>query len=90
MLTNEVTRMSSATDAKESQGPKVLVVDDDITARLLARQSLEPKGFEVIEAADGMEAFFGSNGDIPSCIYSLDEVMSRIEHFQVSRQQRPE
>jgi len=33
--------------------PLVLVVDDDIALQLLVRESLEPKGFEVEEAADG-------------------------------------
>ena len=34
----------------------VLVVDDDETVRAVARQTLEMKGFQVLEAQDGMEA----------------------------------
>lgn len=34
----------------------VLVVDDEPSARLLARRVLEKKGFEVLEAGDGIEA----------------------------------
>jgi CheY-like chemotaxis protein len=34
----------------------VLVVDDDRTMRLMARQALELKGFAVHEAEDGVEA----------------------------------
>lgn len=36
--------------------PRVLVVDDDVTARILARQALSQEGFAVIEAADGLRA----------------------------------
>jgi PleD family two-component response regulator len=34
----------------------ILIVDDDSGQRLLMRKVLENKGFEVIEAADGVEA----------------------------------
>jgi DNA-binding response OmpR family regulator len=34
----------------------VLVVDDDRTVRTMVRQALEAKGYDVAEAADGLEA----------------------------------
>lgn len=41
--------------ASQNDG-RILVVDDDPTVRLLVRASLEKSGFEVEEAADGLEA----------------------------------
>lgn len=43
------------TDPAERR-PRVLVVDDDPTMRLLVGETLEPQGLEVEEAADGDEA----------------------------------
>jgi two-component system, OmpR family, phosphate regulon response regulator PhoB len=37
-------------------GPRVLVVDDDRTSRVLARAALEHDGFDVVEAAEGSDA----------------------------------
>ena len=36
--------------------PMVLVVDDDDTVRFLANQSLGSAGFQVVDAADGLQA----------------------------------
>lgn len=36
-------------------GRRVLIVDDSATVRLQVRYALEPAGFEVIEAQDGLE-----------------------------------
>jgi len=36
--------------------PVILIVDDDLTLRILVRESLEQAGFEVEERADGVEA----------------------------------
>jgi diguanylate cyclase (GGDEF)-like protein/PAS domain S-box-containing protein len=38
------------------RAPRVLVVDDDLTMRLLVGEALEPEGIEVDEAGDGSEA----------------------------------
>jgi len=35
---------------------RILVVDDDSTARLLLREILEPAGFDILEAQDGLQA----------------------------------
>ena len=34
----------------------ILVVDDDVTLRLMAREALAGQGYEVVEASDGAEA----------------------------------
>jgi len=46
----------SAPRARARRAPRVLVVDDDATMRLLVAEALEPDGIEVEEAADGLEA----------------------------------
>src|SRR5687767_5918191 len=42
--------------AESRSAPLVLVVDDDLTIRVLARETLEQAGFRVEEAADGQSA----------------------------------
>jgi|LNFM01.1.fsa_nt_gb diguanylate cyclase (GGDEF)-like protein len=42
--------------AHDSQPPVVLVVDDDMAARLMTRIALEEGGFDVLEAEDGIPA----------------------------------
>ena len=61
-------------------GSRVLVVDDDVTLRFMARQALEGSGFEVIEAGDGMEAqqrFAAGN----PCLVLLDVMMPKLDGF---------
>ena len=36
---------------------KIMVVEDEAVTRTLFRKFIEPKGYEVIEASDGIEAF---------------------------------
>jgi CheY-like chemotaxis protein len=40
----------------ESPRPRVLIVDDHLTARRLARRIFEKEGYDVLEAADGQQA----------------------------------
>ena len=53
--------------AEEREGElverRVLVVDDEATARLLTRALLEKKGFEVVEARDGLSAIAAMQGE---------------------------
>jgi len=39
-----------------SPGKLVFVVDDDATVRKMIRQALEAKGYDVVEAVDGLQA----------------------------------
>ncbi|MBT8487292.1 MAG: response regulator, partial [Gemmatimonadetes bacterium] len=47
---------SSASPPQSDQPVGVLIVDDEPSARLLVRALLEKRGFDTIEAADGLEA----------------------------------
>lgn len=67
--------------------PKVLIVDDDFTVRLLQRETLEQSGFAVDEAADGEDALTAIRRDRPDLIL-LDVDMPGIDGFEVCRQIR--
>ena len=67
---------------------KILVVDDESRMRKLVRDFLTKSGFEVLEAADGIEAInvFGANQDIALVI--LDVMMPGKDGLQVCREIR--
>jgi len=62
----------------------VLVVDDEEQNRMLLRDPLEAKGYEVIEAANGMEALERLSQRIPDVIL-LDVMMPQMDGFEVCR-----
>ncbi len=66
---------------------RVLVVDDDITARLLARQSLGKENFAVIEADDGIAALELFQAMQPDIVL-LDVEMPGLNGFEVCQQLR--
>ncbi|MBI5589790.1 MAG: response regulator [Deltaproteobacteria bacterium] len=76
------------TERKPNQSlPLVLLVDDDVTMRMLERASLEEAGFRVEEAADGATAisiFWSLQPDV----LLLDVVMPGLNGFDVCRQIR--
>ncbi len=66
---------------------KVMIVDDDITARMLAVESLSQQGFAVLEAEDGLQAlhvFAENNPDI----VLMDVDMPKLDGFESCRQLR--
>lgn len=67
---------------------KILVVDDESRMRKLVRDFLTKSGFEVLEAADGIEAInvFDANQDIVLVI--LDVMMPGKDGLQVCREIR--
>ena len=68
-----------------SQGenpPMVLVVDDDLTVRMLVRASLEPAGFKVEEMADGTRVLSTLSHIRPDIIL-LDVMMPELDGFAV-------
>lgn len=64
--------------------PLVLVVDDDLTIRLLARQSLELAGFAVAEAEDGAAALAAFEKLRPDAVL-LDVIIPAPDGFAVCR-----
>jgi len=67
--------------------PRVLIVDDDYTARLLERAALEQAGFIVDEAGDGTEALAAVHRQPPDLVL-LDVGMPGIDGFEVCRRIR--
>ena len=67
---------------------KILVVDDESRMRKLVSDFLTRKGYEVIEAADGIEAvdIFMENKDIALII--LDVMMPGMDGWEVCREIR--
>jgi CheY-like chemotaxis protein len=70
-----------------SPAPSILVVDDDQGQRLLMRKVLEHKGFEVIEAADGVEAC-RLNGEHRPDLLLVDLMMPQMDGYQLCRELR--
>ena len=64
--------------------PVVMVVDDDFSARLQVRFTLENAGFEVIEAASGQEALDLCSKSQPDLIL-LDVIMPEMDGFATCR-----
>jgi DNA-binding NtrC family response regulator len=52
----------------EGVGPVVLVVDDEAVTRRTLREELEPRGFLVVEAADGEEAWELFQRELPDLV----------------------
>jgi len=67
--------------------PRVLVVDDDDMARLLATETLEGAGFEVHEAADG-EAGLAAHGALAPDLVLLDVNMPGLDGYAVCERVR--
>lgn len=67
--------------------PLVLVADDDENMRLLVRESLEPAGFEVDEAENGIEAVAAFDRSRPDIVL-LDVMMPEMDGFTACSQLR--
>jgi diguanylate cyclase (GGDEF)-like protein/PAS domain S-box-containing protein len=65
----------------DSQRPLVLVVDDDMMMRLLARETLEQAGFRVEEAEDGQAAVTAFEALRPDVVL-LDVIMPVLDGFE--------
>ena len=63
---------------------KVLIVDDSMTVRKIIRRELEPHGFEVEEAANGVEALEKIPIFVPDII-TLDVEMPKMDGFECCR-----
>ena len=69
----------------KSNGNRVLVVDDDETARNLLRRFLAKEGFDVITAADGEEGLELAQKFEPSVI-TLDVMMPKLDGWDVLKE----
>lgn len=80
-----------STDTPRSRGtpPRVLVVDDDATMRLLVGEALEPEGIDVEEAGDGPEALRAFRAQ-PFDLVLLDVRMPGSDGFAVCESLRKE
>jgi len=75
---------------KESEMPKILIIDDDPDYRETCRIALEPSGFEICEAAGPDEGFEKVRSESPDLVI-LDVLMpSEFEGFEVARRIREE
>ena len=63
--------------------PRVLLVDDDATIRLLCSVNLRALGIEVLEAADGSQAFELARRERPDLVL-LDVSMPGLDGFEVA------
>ena len=73
------------TDAK----PTILVADDEEDVRELVAYRLSRSGYEVIEAADGEEAFRLA-AEHPPDLMVLDVMMPRLDGYELTRRVRAE
>lgn len=69
-----------STRTKATTMPLVLVVDDDMTVRFLAREVLEQAGFRVEEADDGAPALTVFTANLPDIVL-LDVMMPTMDGF---------
>jgi CheY-like chemotaxis protein len=80
--------LKSLVDETEgSPTASLLVVDDDPAQRLLMREMLKHKGFEVIEAADGFEACRLNEEHRPDLLL-VDLMMPRMDGYELCRELR--
>ena len=63
----------------------VLIVDDDPVVRRMLQLTFESEGFEVITAADGVEALAAVRADRPAIIV-LDIMMPKLDGMKVMRE----
>lgn len=67
---------------------KILVVDDESRMRKLIRDFLEREGYQILEAADGVEAMDLFYADKNIDLIILDVMMPRMDGWQVCREIR--
>ncbi|OMH32744.1 response regulator [Motiliproteus sp. MSK22-1] len=74
-------------DSQLFETSRVLIVDDDITARLLAHKALSSEGFLVVEAEDGVHALEVFQQTLPDIVL-MDVEMPRMNGFDACHQLR--
>jgi DNA-binding response OmpR family regulator len=74
-------------EAERTWTASILVVDDDPGTRFLMRRALEHLGFEVIEAADGIEGYQRYEMHRPDLLL-VDLMMPRMNGYELCRKLR--
>jgi two-component system alkaline phosphatase synthesis response regulator PhoP len=64
---------------------KLLIADDEPAVRALVHVTLEGEEYEILEAADGLEALEVARDESPSLVL-LDIMMPRLDGLEVCRQ----
>ena len=67
---------------------KILIVDDESRMRKLIRDFLEREGYQILEAADGVEAMDLFYSDKTIDLVILDVMMPRMDGWQVCKEIR--
>lgn len=62
---------------------KILIVDDSATMRAQVKQALDSTGFDLLEAADGQEAFDLLKTDLTVRVVILDVNMPRMNGIEL-------
>lgn len=68
---------------ESAQKQKVLIVDDDVTSRMLLRASITQWNYSVTEASDGEEALSILQGEEPPLILILDWMMPKLSGIEL-------
>src|SRR3978361_2249872 len=71
----------------EPRKASILIVDDDDVVRAIMRAELEADGFEIFEAADGVEACKSCWSQLPDLVIA-DVIMPRMDGFTLCRELR--
>jgi CheY-like chemotaxis protein len=66
-------------------GPRIVVVDDEPSVRMICRFNLLAAGMEVREAANGREALAVIHDDVPDLVL-LDVMMPELDGWELARE----
>src|SRR5215475_12492093 len=69
--------------------PKVLCIEDDPASRLLVRKLLQPAGFQVVDAVDGLEGIRKARDERPDLVL-VDIAIPGLDGYEVTLRLRSE